>query len=107
MAALALSDEHPPLAEAQVAQAKAEDLAAPQTAEHHGLGHRAVALGAQRPHERVDLVGVEDSRQPAHPAHQWQAPTAPRPALTCGDASGHRVGRHLNVIAGDQIAIEA
>ena len=92
VAALALSDEHPPLAEAQVAQAKAEDLAAPQTAEHHGLGHGPVPLGAQRSHERVDLVGVEDPGQPAHAAHQWQAPPAPRAALTCRDAPGHRVG---------------
>ena len=93
MAALAFSDEHPPLAEPQIAQAKTEDLAAPQAAEHHGLGHGPVPLGAQRSHQRVDLVGVEDPGQPAHAAHQRQAPTAPRAALTSGDAPGHRVGR--------------
>ena len=107
VSALALSDEHPPLAETQVRETQPEHLAAPQAAQHHGLGHGTVALGAQRPHQRVDLVGIEDPGQPAHPAHQRQAPTAPRAALTSGDAPGHRVGRHVDVVAGDQVAIEA
>ena len=107
VSALAFSDQHPPLAEAQIAETQPEHLAAPQAAQHHGLGHGPVPLGAQRSHERVDLVGVEDPGQPAHPAHQRQAPAAARPALTGGDAPRDWVGRHGDVVAGDQVAIEA
>ena len=76
MAALALPDQDPPFAESEIFEAQAEHLAAPQTAEHHGLGHGAVPFCAQRTHERVDLVGVEDPGQTAHTAHQRQATTA-------------------------------
>ena len=100
--------EHPPLAETEVRETQPEHLAAPQAAEHHGLGHGPVALGAQRPHQHVDLFGVEDPGQPAHPAYERQAPTAQRrAALASGDAPGHRVGRDVDVVAGDQVAIEA
>ena len=90
VSALALSDEHPPLAEAQVAQAKTEHLAAPQTAEHHGLGHGPVPLGAQRPHRarrsrrgrgsgaagapRAPAAGPD---RPASGSDEWRCPGAP------------------------------
>jgi hypothetical protein len=92
VSALALGDQHPPLAEPQVAESQTEHLAAPQPSEHHGLGHGPVPLGAQRSHERLDLVGIEDPGQSAHPAHERQAPPAPRAALAGGDAPGHRIG---------------
>ncbi len=106
VSALAFSDQHSPFAQAQIAQTKTEHFAAPQAAQHHGLGHGPVALGAQRSHQRIDLIGVEDPGQPAHAAHQRQATTASRSALTCGDAAGHWVRTHRHVVSGDQIAVE-
>jgi len=58
-------------------------------------------------HERLDFVGVEDPGQPAHPAHERQAASAPRAALASGDAPRNRVGADVDVVAGDEIAIEA
>ncbi len=78
MSALALSDQHPPLAEAQIGEPQPEHLAAPQPSEHHGLGHGPIPLGAQRTHERLDLVGVEDPGKPAHSSHEGQAPCPSR-----------------------------
>ena len=84
-----------------------EHLAAPEPSEHHGLGHGPVPLGAQRAHERLDLVGVEDPGQPAHPAHERQTASAARAALAGGDAPGTGLAVDVDVVAGDQVAIEA
>jgi hypothetical protein len=82
MTALALRDEHPPLAETEVLEPQAEHLAAAQTDNQHGLNHRPVAFGAKRRHQRLDLARLEVARQPAHTSHQrHHAPFAAMPAL--------------------------
>ncbi len=52
--------QHPPLPESDVLEAKAQHLAAAQPAQHHGVDHDAVALGAQRIDEDVHLGRAED-----------------------------------------------
>ena len=47
VAALASDDEHAPLADHEIAEAQPQHLAPAQTAEHHGLDHSPVPLGAQ------------------------------------------------------------
>ena len=63
MPALALGDEQPALADLDITQPQAEDLAAAQPAEQHRLDHRPVAVGAQHRHQRVDLGREQDARQ--------------------------------------------
>jgi hypothetical protein len=47
MPALALGDEQPALADLDIPEPQAEDLAAAQPAEQHRLDHCPVAVGAQ------------------------------------------------------------
>ena len=105
MAALAVVDEHPPLTQAQILETKTEHLATTQPAQHHRLHHGPVPLGAQRRHQRGDLVGFEDPRQPAHRAHQRLTPSVTS-MPTRRQAPGHRVDVDTGIAAGDQIAIE-
>ena len=49
VAALALGDEDPPLAETKVFEAQPQHLATAEAAEQHGLGHSPVPIGAQSP----------------------------------------------------------
>jgi len=60
VSALAFGDEHSPLAETQIGELQPEHFAAAEPSEDHGLGHGPVPLGAQRTHERLDLIGVEN-----------------------------------------------
>ena len=85
MSALAVGNEDPPLTETQILEPEPEHLAAPQTAQQHRLGHGPVPLGAQRRHERLDLVEIQDPRQSPHTTHKG-APRSPRCRL-------RRVGR--------------
>jgi len=55
IAALALSDEHPPLAEPQVFQPQPQYFAAAQPAQHHRRDHRPVPVRAQRGGQCIDL----------------------------------------------------
>jgi hypothetical protein len=57
VAALAVTDEHPALAGAEVADAQAEHLAAAQAAQHHRLDHGPVTPTPQRGDERVTSAG--------------------------------------------------
>ena len=67
MAALALSDEHPPLSDPQVLGPQPENLTPTQSAEHHRGHHRGVPVSAQSRSERVDLSRCQDPRQPPGP----------------------------------------
>ena len=102
----AFGDEHPPLAQSQIGEPQPEHLAAPEAAEHHGLGHGPVPLGAQRAHERLDLVGVEDPGQPA--ARHARAADRVQSVIGSGGwrCPRDRVGADVDVVAGDEIAIE-
>jgi hypothetical protein len=84
-----------------------EHLATPQTAEQHGLGHGPVPIGAQRRHERLDLVGVQDARQSPHPAHQRRTAFAAVSIAPGGQTPRHRIGHHAGVPSDDEVAIEA
>jgi hypothetical protein len=106
MAALALRDEHPPLAQPEVLEPQAEHLATAQPAQQHRLDDGSIAFGAKRRHQRLDLGWLQDARQPANSSHQrHHAALAAMSALPSRQASRHRVDRHL--AAGDEIAIEA
>jgi hypothetical protein len=48
MAALAVVDEHSPLAQVQILEAKTQHLSPAQTAQHHCLHHGPVPLRAKR-----------------------------------------------------------
>ena len=107
MAALAVGDEHPPLAETQVLEPQPEHLAAAQPTQQHRLHDRPVPLGAQRRHQRLDLGRLQDPRQSAHPAHQrHHTPPAAMAALARRQPTRHRV-RHADIAADDEIAVEA
>ena len=106
MAALALGDEHPPLAQTQILEAQPEHLAAAQTAQHHRLHHGPVPLGAQRRHQRGQLVGIQDARQSAHRPHQRLAPQLPSVRDASAAPAGTGLVVHPDIAAGDQIAIE-
>ena len=91
VSALAFSDQHPPFAETQIAQAKTEHLAAPQAAEHHGLGHGPVPLGAQRSHRarrsrRGRGSGAAGARRA--PAADHDRPVSGSDAWRCHGAPG-------------------
>jgi hypothetical protein len=105
MSALALSDEHPPLAQVQVLQVQPDHLGPAQPAQRHSLDHRPVPVSAQCVHQGGQLLRVQDARQTAHRPHQRLAPQ-----LTASPARrqtpGHRVRLHPHITAGDQIAIK-
>ena len=107
MTALALGDEDPPLAETEVFEPQPQHLATPKAAEQHGLGHGPVPIGAQRLHERFDLVGVQDARQTPHPAHERCAAFTSVTVAPSGQTPWHRIGHHAGVTPDDEIAIEA
>ena len=88
MAALAVGDEDPPVAQVQVGHAQTEDLAAPQAPQHHGLDHRPVPVRAKRAEQGLHLVGVQDPWHPSHAAHEWDSLSASQPALAGGEALG-------------------
>jgi hypothetical protein len=105
--ALALGDEDPPLAQTKVLESEPQHLATAQAAEQHGLGHGPVPIGAQRRHQRLDLVGVQDARQAPHPAHERCAAFAAVTVAPGGQATWHRIGDHTGVTSDDEISIEA
>ena len=106
MAALAVRDEHPPLAEAHVLEAHTEHLATTQPTQEHRLHDRPVPLRAQRLHQRLHLGRIQDARQSAHPAHQrHHTLPATMAALARWQTARHRVHRHI--APGDEIPIEA
>ena len=71
------------------------------------MDHGPVPFAAQLAHKRVDVVGIEDPRQPPHPADQRQPLARTTSCLTSGDAPGDGVGVDADVVSGDQVAIEA
>ena len=106
VAALAVRDEDHALAEPKVTEAQSEHLAATQPAEHHRLGHRAIALGAQRTCEGCHLSGTEDPRQTSHAADQRQPARRSRPRAPRRHAPRDRVDRDRRVAAGHEVAVE-
>ena len=81
--------------------------AAAQPAQGHGLHHGPIPVGAQRPHQRGQLLGIQDARQAAHRPHQRLAPqllAVPRPPGR--QTPRDRVRLHPHIAAGDQIPIE-
>ena len=105
MATLALDDEDPALAEADVLQPESERLAPAEATEQHGFGDGPVTSGPQRGKEGGCFFGVEDPRQTPHSPHQGCAPKLPA-AAPGGQAPWHRVHRHRRVGPSQQIAIE-
>ena len=104
MAALALGDEHPPLADPDIVQAQAEHLAAAQPAEQHRLHHGPVAVRCAAPsRKRVDLGGPEHPRQrPRRP--DQRAPRGRAVAEPPGrQPARHRVVGDAGVAARDQV----
>jgi hypothetical protein len=105
MAALAVSDEHPPLTQPEILEAQPEHFAATQPAQHHRLHHRPIPCGAQRRHQRGHLDRLQDARQATHRTHQrLPAPITTTPPRR--QTARHRVRLHPGITAGDQIAVE-
>ncbi len=104
-APLAVGDEHPPLTEADVFEAEAEHLAATQPAQHHGVDHGPVPLGAKRFHQGVDLGGTQYPGQRRLGAHER---TSSRPlALSAGgEPLGHRVVGDRGAAPRQQVGVE-
>src|SRR6516162_9675241 len=105
MAALALVHEYSPLTQMQILEPQTEHFAAAQTTEDHRLHHRPITVGAQRAHQRGELFGFEDARQPANRTHQRLAPSLTS-VPTRRKPTRHRIGLHTDITAGDQIAVE-
>lgn len=103
--ALALGDEQPLFAGANVTQAQSEHLAAPKASQQHRLDHGAVALSAQSIHKRVDLVGVDDARQGARRPDQRHTSNGLLARPANGKPTRHRVARGLSIAPNDQVVI--
>src|ERR1019366_1148877 len=70
MATLAVGDEDPALAEADVFESKPEGLVAPEPTEQHRFDDGAVTPGAQGLEQCGGFTGIEDPRETAHAPHQ-------------------------------------
>ena len=76
-------------------------------AEQHGLSHGPVPIGAQRRHQRLDFVGVQDARQTPHPTQEGCTDLAAVAVAPGGQTPWHRIGHHAGITTDDEIAIEA